>query len=144
MHPPQIVAKHYTRILSLWPKDLLRPNAPFTRPIEHRATPYGVTPVSPPLEDADARKSTSKTTGAALQPAPAKPSTPQAELPQINALYSLLENRYSKKYPISAAVLKPVSNPDHYDRLMEEIEKAPKKSWLQAKLDNWKMKIRWE
>ena len=139
----QIVAKHYTRILSLWPKDLLRPNAPFTRPIEHRATPYGVTPISPPLEDAETRKSTATTTGATVQPAPKKPSTPQAELPQINALYSLLENRYSNKYPVSAAVLKPVSNPDHYDRLMEEIEKAPRKSWWQAKVDNWKMKIRW-
>lgn len=132
----QTVAKHYTRILSLWPKDLLRPNASFARTIERRATPYGVKPVSPPLQD-------SETTVPPPPPAPVK-SSPPAELPQINALYSLLENRYSKKYPVSPAVFKPSSNPDHYDRLMEEIERAPKKSWLQAKMEEWKMKIRWQ
>jgi len=26
---------------------------------------------------------------------------------------------------------------------MEEIERAPGKSWWSAKLDEWKMKIRW-
>ncbi|KAJ4348326.1 uncharacterized protein N0V89_009700 [Didymosphaeria variabile] len=130
--------KHYTRILSLWPKDSLRPNLPFTRTIERRATPYGVKPVSPPVEDA---KNSDTSAG---KPAPIAKSSPQAELPQINALYSLLENRYSKKYPISPGLLKPTSNPEHYDRLMEEIERAPKKSWLQAKMDEWKMKIRWQ
>jgi cytochrome b pre-mRNA-processing protein 6 len=40
-------------------------------------------------------------------------------------------------------VLKPTSNPEYYDRLMEEIERAPEKSWWSAKLDEWKMKIRW-
>ncbi|KAL1602831.1 hypothetical protein SLS60_006252 [Paraconiothyrium brasiliense] len=129
---------HYTRILSLWPKDLLRPNLPFTRTIERRATLYGVKPVSPPVEDAK------KSDIPAVKPAPTAKPSPQAELPQINALYSLLENRYSKKYPLSPGVLKPTSNPEHYDRLMEEIERAPKKSWFQAKMDEWKMKIRWQ
>ena len=142
MHP-QTVAKHYTRILALWPKDLLRPNAPFARIIERRATPFGVKPISSPLEDVKRPASTDKTTGAAIQPAQVNVSSPQAELPQINALYSLLENRYSKKYPISPAVLKPSSNPEHYDRLMAEIERAPKKTWWQAKVDEWKGKFRW-
>ncbi|KAL5395144.1 hypothetical protein PMIN06_000419 [Paraphaeosphaeria minitans] len=133
------IAKHYTRILALWPKDLLRPNLPFTRTIERRATPYGVKPVSPPIEEA--RKGDSS---AAAKPAPVVKSTPQAELPQINALFSLLENRYSNKYPVSPGVFKPTSNPEHYDRLMEEIERAPRKSWFQAKMDEWKMKIRWQ
>jgi cytochrome b pre-mRNA-processing protein 6 len=94
-----------------------------------------VTPVSPPLEDAEKPETPA---------APVVRSSPQAELPQINALFSLLENRYSKKYPLSPGVFKPTSNPEHYDRLMEEIERAPKKSWLQAKMDEWKMKIRWQ
>ncbi|KAF1977183.1 hypothetical protein BU23DRAFT_551108 [Bimuria novae-zelandiae CBS 107.79] len=136
------VAKHYTRILSLWPKDLLRPHAPFTRTIERRAVPYGVTPVSPLLEDSSKpTPTTDKTTDASVRPLR---TTPQQELPQINALYSLLENRYAKKYPLSPGVLKPSSNPEHYDRLMEEIERAPRKSWWQAKVDEWKMKIRWQ
>lgn len=39
--------------------------------------------------------------------------------------------------------MRPTSAPDHYERLMQEIERAPKKSWWEAKLDEWKMKIRW-
>jgi cytochrome b pre-mRNA-processing protein 6 len=69
---------------------------------------------------------------------------PKGELANVNALYTLLENRYSKKYPISPAVLKPTSNPEHYDLLMADIEAAPNKSWLQAKIDQWKRKIRWQ
>lgn len=91
--------------------------------------------MSPPLEGAKP--------DAAPKDTPAPASNPQAELAKINALYSLLENRYSKRYPISPGVLQPTSKPEHYTRLMEEIERAPQKSWLQAKMDEWKMKIRW-
>ena len=71
------------------------------------------------------------------------PANPQLEQAQVNALFSLLEDRYSKKYPLSSDVLKPTSAPEHYTKLMEEIERAPKKSWWEAKVDEWKMKIRW-
>lgn len=40
-------------------------------------------------------------------------------------------------------MLRPKSNPEHYERLLEEIERAPGKTWWQAKVDEWKMKIRW-
>jgi cytochrome b pre-mRNA-processing protein 6 len=59
-------------------------------------------------------------------------------------LFSLLEDRYSKKYPLSQSVYEPRSAPDHYTNLMREIEKAPQKTWWQAKVDEWKMKIRWQ
>jgi cytochrome b pre-mRNA-processing protein 6 len=125
------IAKQYTRLLALWPKDALRPQLPFTRAIEHRASPYGVKPVD---ASPDAPKAA---------PTPASPRSPQLEQAQVNALFSLLENRYSKKYPLSPAVFKPTSAPEHYDKLMLEIERAPMKSWWQSKLDGWKMKIRW-
>jgi cytochrome b pre-mRNA-processing protein 6 len=128
--------KHYTRLQALWPKDLLRPNLPFTRAIEHRGLPYGLKPLeSTPQEKAPKN--------ASPVPAPSSPPNPSAEQVQVNALYSLLENRYSKKYPLSPGVLRPTSAPEHYDRLMDEIERAPQKSWWQAKVDEWKMKIRW-
>jgi cytochrome b pre-mRNA-processing protein 6 len=82
-------------------------------------------------------------------PAPAKPASPPSqanprlEQAQVNALFSLLENRYSTKYALSPAVFKPASAPEHYTKLMDEIERAPKKTWWEAKLDQWKMKIRW-
>jgi len=40
--------------------------------------------------------------------------------------------------------LRPASNPEYYEKLMAEIEKIPNKSWLQAKLDKWKMMVRWQ
>ena len=127
------ILKHYTRLLTLWPRDLLRPNLPFTRAIEHHGTPYGLKP-SP--------QETSRKTATPV-PAPPSPPNPSKEQAQVNALFSLLENRYSKKYALSEGVLKPASAPEHYERLMMEIERAPGKTWWQAKLDEWKMKIRW-
>jgi cytochrome b pre-mRNA-processing protein 6 len=132
------IAKQYTRLLALWPKDALRPAQPFSRAIEHRASPYGVKAVEPSAEAAKVPSA----------PAPAKDLAPAARNPQleqaqVNALFSLLENRYSKKYPLSPAVFKPASSPEYYDRLMAEIEAAPKKTWWQSKVDGWKNKIRW-
>jgi len=124
------LSKHYTRLLTLWPKDALRPTLPFTRAIEHRAKPYGVKPLTPIPQEAAASQ------------VPVSVS-PQIENAQVNALYTLLENRYSKKYALSAEMFRPASAPEHYEKLMEEIERAPGKTWWQAKVDEWKMKIRW-
>ena len=41
-------------------------------------------------------------------------------------------------------MFKPRSAPEHYSNLMAEIERAPQKSWWEAKVDEWKMKIRWK
>lgn len=131
------IRTHYTRLLTLWPKDLLRPNLPFTRAIEHRGTPYGVKPLEKSAQEA-------KPKNASPVAAPLSPPNPQLEQAQVNALYSLLENRYSKKYALSEAMFRPKSAPEHYERLMDEIERAPKKTWWQAKVDEWKMKIRWK
>jgi cytochrome b pre-mRNA-processing protein 6 len=132
------IAKQYTRLLTLWPKDALRPNLPFTRAIEYRGSPYGVKPLE------TATEVSKKEATPAKAPAPASPRDPKLEQTQVNALFSLLENRYSKKYPLSPGIFKPTSAPEHYDRLMAEIERAPKKSWWEAKVDEWKMKIRWK
>lgn len=133
------IAKQYTRLLALWPKDALRPNLPFTRAIEHRGQPFGVQPITPPPEDAQKKQSPAATAPAA----PSTPPNPKLEQAQINALFSLLENRYSTKYALSPGVLKPTSAPEHYTKLMEEIERAPHKTWWQSKVDQWKSKIRW-
>lgn len=52
------------------------------------------------------------------------------QLRQANALYSLLENRYKKKYAIVGGVLKPKSNPTYFDDLVQELEEAPNRSWF--------------
>ncbi|KAH7394097.1 hypothetical protein DE146DRAFT_790413 [Phaeosphaeria sp. MPI-PUGE-AT-0046c] len=130
------IAKHYTRLLTLWPKDAFRPNLPFTRAIEQRGQPYGLKPLEPTQDVPKAQPH-------AATPAPASPPNPQAEQAQVNALYSLLESRYTKKFPLSDGLLRPTAAPEHYDLLMAEIARAPQRTWWQATLESWKTKIRW-
>jgi cytochrome b pre-mRNA-processing protein 6 len=66
----QQLTKHYRRIASLWPKDPMRPERPFTRVPEFRQQKL--------IADA----------GQAYL---------QSESRNVNALYSLLDGRYSKK-----------------------------------------------
>ncbi|KZM20038.1 uncharacterized protein EKO05_0009814 [Ascochyta rabiei] len=143
------IAKQYSRLLRLWPTDALRPNLPFTRAIEARALPYGVDPVNRPEDSARSPPHTSPAPSKADVPPTtasthARPANPQLETAQITALYSLLEDRYAKRYALGDAVFKPASAPEHYSNLMHEIERAPQKTWWQAKVDEWKMKIRWQ
>ncbi|KAF1365171.1 hypothetical protein EJ07DRAFT_161272 [Lizonia empirigonia] len=133
-------AKQYTRLLRLWPTDALRPNLPFTRAIGARALPYGVPPPT-----ALTPSNTSPTPSSAPVPATSTAThRPGEEAAQLTALYSLLENRYAKKYVLGDEVFRPASAPEHYEMLMREIERAPGKTWWQAKVDEWKMKIRWQ
>lgn len=137
------IAKQYTRLLTLWPKDALRPNLPFTRAIEHHGQPFGVQHITPPSDDAPKPQSRAASASATAPATPPPPPNPKLEQAQVNALYSLLENRYTTKYALSPAMFKPTSAPDHYTKLMEEIDRAPNKTWWQSKVDQWKNKIRW-
>ncbi|KAL7620071.1 hypothetical protein AAE478_010620 [Parahypoxylon ruwenzoriense] len=62
----------------------------------------------------------------------------QEQLKQANALYSLLDNRYKRKYPITGSLLRPKSQPSYFDDLIKELEEAPSRSalerlWLRLK-----------
>jgi len=62
----------------------------------------------------------------------------KAEMEQVNALYSLLGNRYTQKYPISGSLMKPARNPTHYTDLIKELEEAPDRSWWGRMTNRWK------
>lgn len=47
----------------------------------------------------------------------------------VNALYSLLNNRYSKRYPLPMKLRYPASDPEHYDAVAREFEEAPTRTW---------------
>ncbi|KAF2433718.1 hypothetical protein EJ08DRAFT_628366 [Tothia fuscella] len=108
------IPKHYSRILQSWPKDPLRPEVSFQKVIERRL--------------------------AAAQTV--SPESEATELRNINALYSLLDNRYRKKYPAPARLFKPTSNPAYYDDLIHELSQAPNRSWLQRFMTKLKGTIR--
>lgn len=38
--------------------------------------------------------------------------------------------------------MRPASNPDYYKKLVDEIDEAPKRSWLGRKINSWKGYIR--
>ena len=87
---PQIVSKHYQRVLLQWPVDALRPNVSFQetmrKRIAHRLEPSRVKPE----ENVVANEAQATV-----------PTTPKvnekSELEQVNVLYSFLDNRYTKK-----------------------------------------------
>ncbi|MCJ1375889.1 hypothetical protein MMC20_007127 [Loxospora ochrophaea] len=61
-----------------------------------------------------------------------------AELEQANVLYSLLENKFSKRYPVSERLMKPLSNPTYYIDLIRELEDVPRRSRFRSMLNQWK------
>ncbi|KAI1430734.1 hypothetical protein GGR50DRAFT_690264 [Xylaria sp. CBS 124048] len=88
------------RALSQWPKDTIRPEVQFQQVLQKRFE----------------------------QPSSSVSETDQ--LKQANALYSLLENRYKRTYPITGSLLRPKSNPTYFNDLLRELEEAPNRSFF--------------
>ncbi|OQE13423.1 hypothetical protein PENFLA_c048G09028 [Penicillium flavigenum] len=61
---------------------------------------------------------------------PADKSSPAISESSTNALESLLNNRYARKYPMPEKLRRPASNPDHYDNVVREFAEAPNRDWL--------------
>ncbi|KAI0903325.1 hypothetical protein F4823DRAFT_619029 [Ustulina deusta] len=96
------------RALSQWPKDPIRPEVQFQAVLQKRFE-------QPQLDLSE-----------------------EEQLKQANALYSLLDNRYKKTYPITGSLLQPKSNPTYFADLLKELEEAPNRSvfetfWLRMK-----------
>ncbi|ROT37777.1 hypothetical protein SODALDRAFT_333528 [Sodiomyces alkalinus F11] len=117
--PASQVYKHYQRALSLWPKDELRPHVQFPdfvmRGIQKR-----------------------------LDPTTKAPLDPKRELAQLNALCSLAEDRYVKKFPTGHKILNPKSQPTYFKDLLREMEEAPSRTWLQNVSKKLTGMFRWE
>ncbi|KAL5340523.1 hypothetical protein BJX70DRAFT_110684 [Aspergillus crustosus] len=106
MARPAATQSRLTHLLKHWPTDPIRPSSVSVQTYLHsRLQP---TPSSTP------------------QPA----STPEISERSLNALSSLLENRYAQRYPLPSKLRKPASNPDHYDDLIREFEEAPNRDWM--------------
>ncbi|KAH0282197.1 hypothetical protein M436DRAFT_67265 [Aureobasidium namibiae CBS 147.97] len=116
--------KHYTRILQQWPVNRLRPELTFQALLKKRIE---AAPVAQVNETNTAR---------------AQPPKPRHEAREINALYSLLENRYSTVYPLSNAMMHPASSPEHYTTLVRELDQVPDRSFFQRLATRWKNMVR--
>ncbi|KAI1485915.1 hypothetical protein F5X96DRAFT_682431 [Biscogniauxia mediterranea] len=92
--------RHILRALAQWPKDNVRPEVQ--------------------LQDVLRKRFEQQKTAL----------SEQDQLRQANALYSLLDNRYKKKYVITGSLLRPKSNPTYFTDLVKELEEAPSRSWF--------------
>lgn len=124
------LAKHYLRLAHNWPNDNLRPVLVRTALLHRRERLLGNTP--PPLpKEANAATAVE-----------GKVADADGERGQANALYSLLEGRYSRAYPTSEEILRPRGMPSYYANLAAEMQEAPKRNWWQAKWARWSRMIR--
>ncbi|THV86224.1 hypothetical protein D6D17_00692 [Aureobasidium pullulans] len=117
-------SKHYARILSQWPVDRLRPEISFQSVLKKRLEAAPVAQVN--------------------QANTAQTQAPKArnELREINALYSLLEDRYSSTYPLSNAMMHPASAPEHYTTLVKELDEVPDRTFFQRIASRFKGMVR--
>jgi cytochrome b pre-mRNA-processing protein 6 len=121
----QLAYKHWQQIIRLWPADPVRPaTVSFPHIMRQRLSKLHPSPSS--------SSSTITTTSSSTSPSsPPTPAWDEAqELRQVNALYSLLENRYASANPLPPSLRHPASNPEHYDALLRELEEAPTRSWF--------------
>ena len=86
----KIIAKHYQRIIASWPVDALRPEVSFQTTLRRRID-RGLSDNRPPSAN-----NISANDAQVTIPTP-RPFNEKGELEQVNSLYSLLENRYTKK-----------------------------------------------
>ncbi|KAG9230304.1 hypothetical protein BJ875DRAFT_507402 [Amylocarpus encephaloides] len=122
----EVVYKHYLRALSQWPKDALRPECRF-EDVMRRRIESKFNPSETPSEGRQVER---------------VPVNQEAELKQVNALYSLINNRYTTQYRLGDLIMKPQSNPTHYADLVKELEEAPNRSWFGNMINQWKGSLR--
>lgn len=116
------IARHYARIASLWPVDTLRPALSFQSALNKRQK---------------AVTSTSSSSSATTTP-------PPQESRDLNALYSLLDNRYKRTYPLSPRFLRPNSKATYYEDLMQELERSTQRNWWQGFVTKLKARLRFD
>ncbi|RKF60151.1 hypothetical protein GcM3_168002 [Golovinomyces cichoracearum] len=104
--------QHYLRALSQWPRDALRPECQFKDIVRRRVDKMFLS--NPHIESPNSTPGKTRTE-----------INEKKELEQVNALYLILENRFSQRYPIKGSMMKPESNPSYYSDLVNELETAP-------------------
>ncbi|KAE8356905.1 hypothetical protein BDV28DRAFT_126394, partial [Aspergillus coremiiformis] len=110
--PPTQYLTRINHLLKHWPSDLVRPSSVSVQTYLQAHLPQtSETPSKQPQ-----------------QRSPQSQPTPLSES-SLNALSSLLEDRYARRYPLPPKLRRPASNPDHYDNLIREFSEAPSRDF---------------
>ncbi|KAK5081404.1 hypothetical protein LTR70_000976 [Exophiala xenobiotica] len=130
-----IALKHWSRIISRWPVDKVRPESvSFQTLMRKRLEKY-----QNPAKAAEA----AKVKGNEYNIRAADLTWDEAkEMKQANALYALFENRFAKDAPFPKKLRFPESQPTHYDDIITESERAPSRGFLTKMTDKLKGMIR--
>lgn len=132
----QTVMKHWARIIKRWPIDKIRPESvSFQTMMQRRLERIN----NPSL---NAAATSTKGNEAMISAAPPAQFNEQQEMKQVNALYSLLENRYASTYPMPDQLRYPASRKTHYDDLLKEMEEAPSRSKFDSFIQRMKGRFR--
>ncbi|OAX80797.1 hypothetical protein ACJ72_04864 [Emergomyces africanus] len=131
---PKTVSAHINRLISRWPSDPVRPSSVSVQTYLKTRLPTS---------------SPSATTQSQSQSQIQSQSQSQSQQPQlssssINALYSLLENRYEKQYPLPQNLRHPRSAPSHYDDVLREFSEAPGRGWVKRMMEKVKGVLRFQ
>jgi hypothetical protein len=116
---PQAIQSRISHLLAHWPADPVRPASVSV----HSYLQARLAEVDPTKQSQQQR-----TTAQTTQPPPSPDAQGLSES-SLNALSSLLEDRYARRYPLSPRLRRPPSDPDYYDNLIREFEEAPSRDW---------------
>ncbi|PYH89926.1 hypothetical protein BO71DRAFT_402644, partial [Aspergillus ellipticus CBS 707.79] len=110
---PQAIQTRISHLLKHWPVDTVRPSSVSVHTYL-QACLSQANPESQPKQQKQPQQS------------------PPANINQssLDALSSLLEDRYARRYPLSPRMRRPASDPDYYDNLIREFDEAPSRDWL--------------
>ncbi|OJJ97966.1 hypothetical protein ASPACDRAFT_122791 [Aspergillus aculeatus ATCC 16872] len=104
-------------LLTHWPKDKVRPASVSIHAYLQSRLPQ-------PQPQSPSSPSSSSSSSAQTTP---KPGLSKANL---DALTSLLDDRYARRYPLPPRLRHPASNPQHYENVIREFDEAPDRDWL--------------
>ncbi|KAF7586456.1 hypothetical protein BBP40_008889 [Aspergillus hancockii] len=109
--PTQYIAR-INHLLKHWPADLVRPSSVSVQSYLQSQLPQT-------SQDPSKR------------PQQQSPQSQNEPLPEasLNALSSLLEDRYVRRYPLSPKIRRPACSPDHYDNVIKEFSEAPSRDF---------------
>jgi hypothetical protein len=113
--PQRTIQTRLTHLLKHWPVDKVRPASVSVQAYLQAA--LGQKPeVEPKKSKAD--------------PDAVPFRQPMISESSANALQALLEDRFSRRYPMSNKIRYPASDPDHYDNVVREFEEAPDRDFF--------------
>ena len=125
--PKSSIAKHIQRLISRWPSDSVRPASVSVQTyLQSRLNP----PPAPTKQTGLFSSLFSKKPSASAPETSTSQDPPLLSTQNVNALYSLLENRYQREYPLARSLRVPKGQPEYYDQLLREFEEAPNRSWF--------------